>query len=103
MKEMTAGQTINQKSIEITSEYWSEWVTLSLAQHNAYQKYYRTGNKWGLDFINSIMTYLLYHTDIITKFKSMEDAELNWEEKYGTFPILNKKPKSVSDLTQKKQ
>lgn len=103
MKKVETIQSIDQKSREITSAAWSEWVTLSLAKHNAYQIYSRTGKKWGLDFINSIMAYLGYHKDIITIFKSMEEAENNWEEKYGTFPILNKKPKSVSDLTQRQQ
>jgi hypothetical protein len=101
---MASDQLIQNKSREITSEYWSEWVTLSLAKHNAYQIYSRSGKKWGLDFINSIMANLGYKTDLkITRFKSMEEAELNWEENYGTFPILNKKPKSVSDLTQRQQ
>jgi hypothetical protein len=81
-----------------TSEFWGEWLKISKVYHEAR----KNGNEWVASFAYSVCGQLGYYSVLPTvEFKTMEEASENWKPYLGTFPILHKKPKSITSLSHK--
>jgi hypothetical protein len=80
----------------ITSEFWSEWHTLSIIKQEAYNKH----NDWLHDFMYSVMLQLGYTRSIPYMPTTLEEAENDPYHKY-MIVYLNKRPKRISELSPK--
>lgn len=93
-------QIISEEIRLLTSQFWEEWLRLSIARFAAYQNYKRTGIKKPLYVIDGIIQYLGYKSVLsVLKYNSFNEAKSNWNDLDGRFKYLHKKPKRISELS----
>jgi hypothetical protein len=80
----------------ITSEFWSEWHTLSVIKQEAYKNH----NDWLYEFMGSVITQLGYHSSLCNMPSTLEEAENDtYHSKYIAY--LYNRPKRISELSPK--
>lgn len=92
----------HNNAIEITKDCWNEFYLLS----KIFVKFRSQKNDWGMNFISSISNQLGLGSCLQTEetlFESYEIAINNWKDYMGTFPYKYRKPKKISELSEKQQ
>lgn len=98
-KHETKNHVNFQTRRDITRNNWADFIRLSKASLKAR----RNGNEWAFNFIESITKQVGFYTLTVEgcKFKTMEDAELGWNETMGSFPYLEREIKGIAELSEK--
>jgi len=87
---------------QITKDCWAEYYDLS----KAFVNFRNCQNDWGMNFITSICSQLGFGNCLQTEetlFPTYELAIANWKDYMGSFPYKTKKPKSISELSEKQK